>query len=301
MNNVRKLRTSLEVSNYLSPLSEQVYVVESIYEQGFNLKENSTKSNQDRVYISCQAPLKRSVMGIQLTNEETFQVILANLRLGERLHLKEKSWRVYSRPVVLEIALDEVHFYDCELPSGKLYLTDIRTSELMTYIENSNLLEQSAFYQLAPLHHLYQEWIEESENSPLLLDSVKITRLIQKMIGKGLGLTPSGDDFLQGMMVMETMMSQENQGMVRIGHAVKQLLKQYTTSQVSLNYYDALFSGYANQAWVQLAHALIHHDSSQVPLFLQRIENYGHTSGKDMLLGVKMYIKLRNDLEGFNE
>lgn len=301
MNNVKSLRTSIDVSNYLSPLDEEVYVVESIFEHGFNIRKISTQAKQDWIYLSAIDPLKRSVMGVQLTNDEAFQTIMANLRLGERLHLKGKHWRVYSRPTMLEIELEAIHCYDCHLPRGVIHLADIQASGLVSVLEESRLLEQSAFYQLPSLKSLYQEWLEESEATPLLLDFTLVSNLLRKLIGNGLGLTPSGDDFLQGMMVMEAMMAQEDQGMVRIDQEVKKLLSYYTTSQVSLNYYDALFAGYANQAWVQLAHALIHYEVSQIPLFLKGIENYGHTSGKDMLLGAKMYIKLRNDLEGFNE
>lgn len=102
-----------------------------------------------------------------------------------------------------------------------------------------------------------------------------------------IGLTPSGDDFIQGILFIEGVI----QAQPVIKTAVQDFLQERSTTDVSRAYYQALFKGYVNSSWIQLLQAAREEDRLSIEGLIQAIKTYGATSGSDILLGVKSYLQ----------
>lgn len=109
------------------------------------------------------------------------------------------------------------------------------------------------------------------------------------LLGRGLGLTPSGDDVLAGYGVALWL-----QGRVeRFAETVLELLEGRTTD-VSASYLRAMAAGYANQGYVELADAARAGEVERFPLIIEELRRVGHTSGDDGLFGFLVGLRSGN-------
>ena len=105
-----------------------------------------------------------------------------------------------------------------------------------------------------------------------------------KWIGYGLGLTPSGDDFLVGILFANTISPILGQEFLE---ELKEIVKEekYTTD-ISRHYYVSAFEGCYNDALLDMYQALILVDKKLVRKSIDKILQFGHTSGCDMMAGI---------------
>lgn len=108
-------------------------------------------------------------------------------------------------------------------------------------------------------------------------------KVIKKWIGRGMGLTPSGDDFLMGLLymnriypVLETPFLQD----------LKTLIDYQYTTDISKHYYICAFEGYFNGDLAELTDALVQKNALLMERCISRIRMIGSTSGCDMILGM---------------
>lgn len=105
---------------------------------------------------------------------------------------------------------------------------------------------------------------------------------IRFLLGRGPGLTPSGDDILTGFTTGLWMLGRER----TFPQMLKDSLNGQTTD-VSLAYLQAAAEGYANGDYLALCRALTEADDGVCRRVLKEISSHGHTSGKDSLLGLR--------------
>src|SRR5699024_9730568 len=106
-------------------------------------------------------------------------------------------------------------------------------------------------------------------------------------IGRGIGLTPSGDDMLMGIMMAYQSFWPE-------GRWVNTLAKQLEvsrTTDVSTAYYRTLAEGYTSSYFVEFMQDLKGQDLKKWRERIRRISQYGHTSGWDTLYGIYLFFK----------
>jgi hypothetical protein len=109
-----------------------------------------------------------------------------------------------------------------------------------------------------------------------------IANAVQSIVGKGPGLTPSGDDFLAGMMLSLWTMSDP------AAHTVCRIIldsARKMTTDISLAYLRAIASGYTDERWHNLLYALAANNSRLLDSAIRHILAFGATSGSDMLIG----------------
>ena len=123
-------------------------------------------------------------------------------------------------------------------------------------------------------------------------DEEQTIETISYLIGRGDGLTPSGDDILLGY----TMVRQVFIPIDSFIDLLFQELKKTNTTAISQAYYDGLFAGYVNSLFHTLL-SLIDSDSNEViKNLISLITRYGHTSGYDTLYGCYLGLKsLKSD------
>lgn len=111
---------------------------------------------------------------------------------------------------------------------------------------------------------------------------------IEYLLGRGLGLTPSGDDVLCGfgcgLCYQWRRPSFGFDAWSFYSRAVLDLLPGKTTA-ISEEYLRAMCAGYANQQFIEVLRAMETGDSEAIRSSLTRVLAIGHTSGADSLLG----------------
>lgn len=111
---------------------------------------------------------------------------------------------------------------------------------------------------------------------------------IDYLIGRGLGLTPSGDDLLVGYGVARHLMRSERPFV----KALTTRLSKASTTDVSLAYLKAISSGYANPIYLEMAEAASSRNEGRIAHALNAFLKVGHTSGADGLFGFALGIGL---------
>ena len=129
-------------------------------------------------------------------------------------------------------------------------------------------------------------WLTNSLEAPipLPLDNRSVTSLL----GLGPGLTPSGDDFLGGMLIALQALEKvemRNQLFFHIRNQFK------NTGPVSRAHLKAAATGEGHDVIHRLLNALMKGDVTQISLAVEKIRLLGHTSGWDTLAGLVTVIK----------
>jgi len=123
-------------------------------------------------------------------------------------------------------------------------------------------------------------------------DKDYIRQALLKWIGYGLGLTPSGDDFLVGILFANRICQILNQEFLE---ELKKLVKEekYTTD-ISTHYYISAFENCYNDALLDMYQALITVDKQLVRRSIDKVLQFGHTSGCDMMAGILVGLIYKN-------
>lgn len=112
------------------------------------------------------------------------------------------------------------------------------------------------------------------------------------LVGRGLGLTPSGDDILVGYGIALLMTGGRDARFEVFFRALNAALELRTTTDVSAAYLNCTLNGFANQDYIELAQIM---RGREVGLFEDAVSSlldYGHTSGADGLLGLATGLSL---------
>lgn len=117
----------------------------------------------------------------------------------------------------------------------------------------------------------------ERLNSSVLLDGAR------GLAGLGLGLTPSGDDFIIGVMHALWMQLSKD-------HALSHCSEMLTvatprTNALSANYLKAAARGEASESWHTIVSAIAQNDVTLLNSPVEKLMDLGHTSGQDALAG----------------
>lgn len=115
------------------------------------------------------------------------------------------------------------------------------------------------------------------------------TESIASLIGLGPGLTPSGDDFLGGMLVA---LSLQGRNALRdsLWGAAQPLVATLTTD-ISGAHLTAAATGFGSAALHELLNAVIAGDTRSIPVHLGAVTSIGHTSGFDALAGAVIVLR----------
>lgn len=273
------------VSDYLTKVfsSKQRLMarVDSIFENGFNL------IFQNQLIFVGKDSNQLSAFGLSVPTK-TFIEMKNALVVGQQVRIKatftdkqemDMSWTIYTKGKVVQIDMDDVGIVDTTLP--KISIDYFLADDVLKALQKSSIWQGSGFATTEYLKEKYNQLIEKWDNE-----------LAQALIGAGIGLTPSGDDFLQGFMMME-LVTGENQA--KLTQTIKKALDHRSTTKVSENYYRVLLKGHVNYAWTQLFEAVYHKNMSEIENIISDIQEYGATSGNDILLGVLTFLKVHQD------
>lgn len=249
--------------------------IHSVFSNGFNLQ-----FKHQLVFVGKHGT-GLSAFGLTIA-ARPFEVLKQSLTAGQMVRIQADTWTFYTRPQIKTLILTQVDMMDLSIPH--VTMPQIQASGLVSEIERARALDLSGFKQSQPLLALFQKWLSWS------LDDDR-SDLVRQLIGAGVGLTPTGDDFLQGMVLMEQALDLPGD----LQAEVLEQLENRQTTDVSQAYYEALFAGEVNQSWVTLLQEIqLGTEASLGPIILE-IQAYGSTSGNDILVGVLTFLQQIKD------
>lgn len=273
--NQSTITSSIIISQYLADdilgnYTNSNVKVHSVFPNGFNLELKG-----QLIFIGKHGG-DLSAFGLTI-EKGAFEKLSAHLEVGQIVKITPKIWTFYTRPTLLQLVPSKFSKVFLDIPM--VTREDLRNSQLLTIIEEVKALEASGFSVSEGLMTTLKSWPNTGEVP---------VKLVRDLVGAGIGLTPSGDDFLQGMVLIESALGERT----TLRQQVETVLKDRTTTAVSHAYYSALFAGKVNLSWVKLLRAVKEQASvATITALVQEIQHYGATSGNDILVGIATGLK----------
>lgn len=274
-NTSNQLASSIVISHYLAEsildnCTHSNVKVHSVFPNGFNLELKG-----QLIFIGKHGG-DLSAFGLTI-EKGAFEKLSAHLEVGQIVKITPKIWTFYTRPTLLQLVPSKFSKVFLDIPM--VTREDLRNSQLLMIIEEVKALEASGFSVSEGLMTTLKSWPNTGEVP---------VKLVRDLVGAGIGLTPSGDDFLQGMVLIESALGERT----TLRQQVETVLKDRTTTAVSHAYYSALFAGKVNLSWVKLLRAVKEQASvATITALVQDIQHYGATSGNDILVGIATGLK----------
>ncbi len=127
----------------------------------------------------------------------------------------------------------------------------------------------------------------EEENSP------KISKNVKRLIGFGEGFTPSGDDFLVGLIA--SLYFLDNSMFKYFSREIRRIinLKKKRTTFLSGKFLEYACQGKFSETILNLLKTIFSEDREDVENAAKRCLNFGATSGRDTVLGILSGLSLR--------
>lgn len=262
-------------SNFLSLYlkeSLQLGKVHSIFENSLNIQ-----FPVGLVHIG-QIGMPLSPFGC-LIEPKDFQKIHDQCQLGDIVRFKQGQFFLYTQKEVIKIALDQFEMRDLTIP--KLELTAQELKENLLY----QMLEE-AFFSLSietglPLNETIKKGLQSLTDPKLKAKELKDEEIIRLLIGRGIGLTPSGDDILIGYTFARVLFQKKEEWQSKLADT----LQKIKTTAISEAYFNALLHGSINENFLHLARLFAEKDREKINDELQNLKRFGHTSGTDTLYG----------------
>lgn len=264
------------VSSLLPPLlnKHQMGKVHSVFSKGLNLQ-----FGQEYIFISGES-LPLSAIGIKLP-DELFKGLMDVAGVGDLVVKKNGLIKIYCKSSVINLDTPQHKVIDLRVPRLHFNRRSISKTRLYRHLSTMDLHERTGLsfnektrYHIGQLVH--STWLQND-----LGDHVNY------FIGRGLGLTPSGDDLLSGFAMALKAFSQDR----NFTPVLQASLSKKTTTFVSQAYYKALFKDHLSENFIKLIGLLEISDTDEIENTIKDLQSYGHTSGNDTLFGFLLGLK----------
>lgn len=182
---------------------------------------------------------------------------------------------------------EDVQIWHAELPRlSKVNGDAILAIHLFLSLNNGDLqeIEKKIYHQLDDNHRALCQAIQAKNYDDVIL-------CIQRNIGLGLGLTPSGDDRLVGFLLGCYIQSRRN---IDLLEAIQKAIaiSHDRTNDISYAMLKCAAEGRFNEWLMMLSEVICHHDSKALDDAIQNVFSIGSRSGGDMLKGFVLSLEL---------
>lgn len=183
--------------------------------------------------------------------------------------------------------LEDVQIWRTKLPRlSKVNGDAILAIHLFLSLNNGDLqeIEKKIYHQLDDNHRALCQAIQAKNYDDVIL-------CIQRNIGLGLGLTPSGDDRLVGFLLGCFIQSRRN---IDLLEAIQKAIaiSHDRTNDISYAMLKCAAEGRFNEWLMMLSEVICHHDSKALDDAIQNVFSIGSRSGGDMLKGLVLSLEL---------
>ena len=180
-----------------------------------------------------------------------FEQVLPLIEVGNRVQVREHGLTFYSTKGTFSLSLEEKE------------LVSLQVKELSFTSAELQLLKEILLQPVS-------DW----------------EPIIAHLIGRGKGLTPSGDDLLVAYQAMLYALQQPEADAL-----AQALAKPLSTTDVSLAYIQSASQGYVNSLMLQLFKDLKKQNPQVIEKDVQQLMSVGHSSGKDLSFGLLLALE----------
>lgn len=272
---------SKEVKSNLIPLylkNKKLGKIQSKFKNGFNIQFGN-----ELVYISYVGS-SLSAFGINITKDK-FSRILEEIKIDDNVTYKNNNLIIYTLSDIIYLNLEEIENIDLKIPKVKSSIENIENTYLYKIL-NKYEFEDYIGIDLG---------IQTKTNIELLINKDKNndfynSKIINFFVGRGKGLTPSGDDILTGF-TMGLMVFNNNGIFNKWIKDINLIVTKEKTTLVSVSYLKSLTRGYISENFLELINLIDKNNEKMVLEILEKVKSYGHTSGYDTLFGFYLSLK----------
>lgn len=209
-----------------------------------------------------------------MTSKATIEEALKYCESGNVVVIKNHEVLLFGRDKEVKISLAHAKTVNLEIP--KVSAMNILKTKVLEKLESLKLIEKIGMENSPELEKI-MGYLSESA-----LEDVEMNEdLMKHLIGRGKGLTPSGDDFLIGYTMILKSTEEDQHWSSQLGKMI-----QNKSTDVSLAYYKALLDGHLSSYLKDFLQSLQRLDQPNIEKSILSIIGYGHTSGYDTLFGV---------------
>jgi hypothetical protein len=113
----------------------------------------------------------------------------------------------------------------------------------------------------------------------------------RSILGRGGGLTPSGDDWLSGFLLYHARMNNASAFIRDLGNALTVMAFESTT-MISANRIEAACEGWSEEMFLKIIDSLLITDAEISDEKIERLVRFGHSSGVDTCVGIYAALKV---------
>lgn len=187
--------------------------------------------------------------------------------------------------------------YQTTLTSDGIAYSLQQTKQLVEFAKNCSL--KNGFGSTLPVS--LTSFLAENQSlgaafQQLQSDSIKEVELgLRYIIGRGVGLTPSGDDFLVGLVAINQVFPFFKPTV--IAKLTELVQRESLTTDIGKAYLMAAVNHRFSTTIVSLVQALSQNEPQKINKLLQELIKNGHTSGLDTATGLLVGVCLYNEVE----
>lgn len=215
-----------------------------------------------------------SCTGITL-EDDTVDELLKYTDVNDPVSFIKGKLYLYTKKEIRTIDLAPLKTVDLRIPQIKLDLNFLKK-----IIEKFNIIDFQNDWGLSDAYSPNKviKMLNESRDPEQIMETLKF------LYGRGRGLTPSGDDIIVGFASILSAFGFKQ--LTLWNEQVKIILESRATTDVSESYIRAVLENYTSKKMVQFLKVIRDKDEEQLASSLLDIQNFGHTSGTDTLLGM---------------
>lgn len=259
---------------------EEKWQIHSKYKNSFNIQDE--RKQQLVVVTTTNYPFMPN--GIYLQDSD-FSHVLSTIEIGEKIKWEQKCLH-FSKNHLL-------------LTHGKSYSSVAKVVKKYVEISRERLfLYSDSLVKVTGSQHSLAQFLEGKHPfKDAIVQLCSEDQSQQKsgldfLLGRGMGLTPSGDDMIVGHLAARLLLVTESATLTNL-LLTELLSKRSVTTDISKHYLLCALSGRFSGSVLNLIDALTTNCSEeQIAEIVQSVISVGHTSGVDLLAGFLTTIKI---------
>ena len=263
-----------QISSYIYPVDKfgQIGRVHSIFAHSLNIQVGLRLINISCFdnYLSC--------FGINIS-EKNLKSVIQSVTEKNIVKFLDNNIVFYTQDGIKRI--DVKNFNIVELKIKPLnYFPEKGLKKTLEVLNNCKVDQRIGI----PNNTLLKKFSDEM----ITLKNFNAEQIVTWLLGRGKGLTPSGDDILCGYIFVLLLVDKANTYLSSLVKQIRNNLK--LTTDVSKAYLICATQGYVNSKVYQLYKSFKNHNFKDIDSELNSILEIGHTSGKDLSYGIKLGI-----------
>ena len=257
--------------------STSVWSVQSVFEKSINLQNEE----KNELIVICGLDYPKLPHGIYIENDR-LQKLVAATKINDKVIIAG-GW--------IRIGNTQLSMHNCDnyssIFASERKLDPASVGKLFHYLHQVTDLNGFSFplSELSSVKDFHSRWELDALKKAAIGNEKEQTSGLDYLLGRGKGLTPSGDDMLIGCLVADIFYK-------RLDSFLKETLKlqlnekPLRTTTVSIHYLNCALERKWNEPIHQLIQVLSKDSTeNEIEEVVQSIIRIGHTSGLDMLTG----------------